>query len=42
MRLMNDNLDKSVNESFLNDSSFDASLSEDDDEDESEEDDFVT
>ena len=41
MRLMNDNLDKSVNESFLNDSSFDASLSEDD-EDESEEDDFVT
>ena len=38
---MNQNLDKSVNESFLDESSFDASLSDDDDSEE-EEDDFVT
>ena len=37
---MNANLDKSVNESFLNDSSFDASLS--DDEESDDEDDFVS
>lgn len=40
LKKMNDNLEKSVNESFLDGSSFDASLSDDDSEED--EDDFVT